>query len=287
MMNFIKRNKKQNKLKGIPKIYYFNLDCDVDRKKFMEDQFNNYGLDYERVSQSCYTSENFYDWVTKFEDYEYLKDIVMREEGFNIPANFLRHMEFMKKWLCDTSEEYLLVMEDDYDLSLIDYWHFDWNYLLNNLPFDWEAIKLNDDNRFKIKFFLHPHGDFRCPFGAMLFKRSFVKKIVSLYYNNNGTIKSYDKRSLNMRFSSDIDKYSVDITLGNINNVYIIPLFTTEASLCTNKLTHSSIHVFGPIQRACHQWWRNERDCFTLEDFFTFYKPNDDDMTLWVNTPIL
>jgi hypothetical protein len=31
-------------------------------------------------------------------------------------------------------------MEDDTDLSLVKYWHFDWEYFMNNIPYDWDAV---------------------------------------------------------------------------------------------------------------------------------------------------
>jgi len=44
-----------------------------------------------------------------------------------IPAyalgNAVTHLEFMKKWINTKQEDYLLLMEDDYDLNLLEYWN--------------------------------------------------------------------------------------------------------------------------------------------------------------------
>jgi hypothetical protein len=52
-----------NKLKGIPSIYYLNLDFDVDRRKYMEKQFEKWNLtNVTRFSGSNYLVENYDDW---------------------------------------------------------------------------------------------------------------------------------------------------------------------------------------------------------------------------------
>ena len=273
----------KNKLKtrGMPKVYYFNLDSDHVRRDFMECQFKKYRITFERISQSCYTEKNFYEWAGKLEEYDQLSHYINPDRCFMYAANFLNHIEFMKRWLNNTDEKYLLIMEDDYDLSLIDYWHFDWKYFMDNLPADWEAVKLNNDSDRMIRFFLHPNKDFT--FGAMLFKRSMVKKIVNMYLNKRGQIIYYKKRLLNIYGIPLIDYYNVDVTLGSLNCIYTLPLFTTEASLCIDDGGNSSKDAFEPIQKTCHQWWRNERDLFTLDDFFIHDKPYDHLMTLQVN----
>jgi hypothetical protein len=292
-MNPIKRYKRNRKLKGMPKVYYFNLDSAIERKEFMESQFNDYGISYERVSQSKYVGENLEDWVHKFED----ANVVLRlnseiQNSFVYAANFLNHLEFMGSWLRSCDDEYLMVMEDDYDLSLIDYWHFDWEYLIRNLPCDWDAFKLNVDNPFIMKFFVHPvEKPGFSGFGAMIFKRSFVKKILCVYCQNNGKVKNIKSRSLkNYDVDTTVNAYNVDSTLTRIGSVYTAPLITTEASLCRTSDDvlgkNSSIEVFKPIQHACHQWWRNERHLFSLDDFFYYNKPNDEAMTIHLGSQI-
>jgi len=289
-MNNLKNMFKKRKLKNMPKVYYFNLDEETQRKNYMELQFAKYSIEYERVSQSNYTIKNINDWICKFEDSKLLLSLIDKEPECCIyPANFISHMEFMKDWLRKTNDSYLLVMEDDYDLSLIDYWHFTWNYLIANLPCDWEAFKLNDDNRDEIKFFIHPVN--KCGlanFGATLFKREYVKKILNAYYTLEGKIKTPKKRSIN-NWSDDHSFYSycVDSVLTRFGTVYTAPLITTEASLCdsikTSDKDNSSKEMFLPIQHACHQWWRNEKHLFSLSDFFYYNKPNDSNMTIVIN----
>lgn len=42
------------KLIGMPKVYFFNLDNRQDRQKWMVKQFEKYNIEYERVSGTKY-----------------------------------------------------------------------------------------------------------------------------------------------------------------------------------------------------------------------------------------
>ena len=127
----------KNKLKGLPPVYYINLDNRTDRREYMESQFDYWGIvDYHRVSASKYLASKFDEW----------KYLISNEKGYELNpmynANFITHLEMIKNWLETTNDEYMIMMEDDYDLSLIEYWNFDWDYLMNHIPFDWDCIQL-------------------------------------------------------------------------------------------------------------------------------------------------
>ena len=45
------KNKSKFKLEGIPHIYYINLDDQTERREYMEEQFDHWGItNYTRVS---------------------------------------------------------------------------------------------------------------------------------------------------------------------------------------------------------------------------------------------
>jgi hypothetical protein len=49
-----------NKLKGIPHIYYFNLDNRTDRREWMENQFKSWNIqNYTRISGSKYLGSKY------------------------------------------------------------------------------------------------------------------------------------------------------------------------------------------------------------------------------------
>jgi len=118
----------KNKLNNIPHVYYLNLDNREDRKRYMERQFLYWGIkNYTRVSTSNFLASKSKEWSH-----------LIYGEVKNIPAyvvgTAISHFEVLKNWLNTTNDEYVILMEDDYDLNLIRYWHFDWR------KFFWSSV---------------------------------------------------------------------------------------------------------------------------------------------------
>ena len=53
----------KNKLKGIPPIYYINLEHRTDRREHMEIQFDYWGIqNYNRINASKFLPSNYDKW---------------------------------------------------------------------------------------------------------------------------------------------------------------------------------------------------------------------------------
>ena len=146
----------ENKLKGLPKIYYLNLDSRKDKADWMESQFEKYKIsNYERYSASSYKASEFDSWkhlVIGCQEKIYKQEKRHRVEC----ASSMSTLDMIRHWLTTSDDPYCILMEDDYDLYPIDYWHFDWEYLMNNIPYDWDCIQLGFENMHTIPCFLHP-----------------------------------------------------------------------------------------------------------------------------------
>ena len=98
-------------------------------------------------------------------------------------------------------------MEDYYDFSFIEYWHFDWRYLMNRIPYDWDSIQMSFENPTIIPCFLHPilsgHG-----VGASLINRKYVEKLLSLHYKDGkfDLSKKIPKVVLRVKHFADVSK---------------------------------------------------------------------------------
>ena len=267
----------KNKLKGLPPVYYINLDNRTDRREYMESQFDYWGIvDYHRVSASKYLASKFDEW----------KYLISNEKGYELNpmynANFITHLEMIKNWLETTNDEYMIMMEDDYDLSLIEYWNFDWDYLMNHIPFDWDCIQLGFEAFNYIQFFLHP----KIPatyFGACMINRYYAEKLIRLYIKNNKFIidnEANDIRHLKKGHARGTSDYSICEN----GRIYCIPLipqnpkFLSYESFYSHNCDQDFLHVHKTYELYYH-WWKNEHHKFTLEDFFTYGKPNDWEMT--------
>lgn len=109
------KNKSTYKLKGLPEIYYINLDDQPDRAKYMEDQFKYWEIErYTRIS--AYDGRDDRD----------LGDILKGRYPDNMSSGEVgcvtSHLKAMKYWLENSDENCLLIMEDDCDLEVVKHW---------------------------------------------------------------------------------------------------------------------------------------------------------------------
>ena len=263
----------QDKLKGLPTIYYVNLDHRTDRRQYMETQFFLWNIrNYKRISATKYLSTEDNEWGHLVLDKEV-------EFGSAAVGDSITHIEMIKDWLETTDEEYLIIMEDDYDLSLIEYWNFDWDYLMNHIPENWDCIQLGYENVDMLFFYLHPvhhnHG-----FGPCLINRDYAKKLIKLHYING-------KFKLNLK-SNDIRKKKiygmVDTFILQGGKTYSLPLITNNPDLGSDFDPNGEPRGwFKNCRDLYYDWWKNEHHKFSLEEFFSYGKRNDYKMTRKVN----
>ena len=269
------------KLVGIPHIYYINLEDRTDRKEFMENQFKNLGIEnYTRVNASEFLKNDISTWEDKIH-FPHSIPVHTNSFGMNYRRSAciaLTHIETIRKWVEETSEECMIIMEDDNDLRLVKYWHFDWQYFMNNIPYDWDAVQLMYNAHKVIYCFLHPKTEITWN-GPLLINRDYAKKLISLYYfrgkYNFG--KKMNRRDF-LFYNLNGSKYryvDVDDFLGFNGKVYQLPLFTTNPYLDTLFKHHHANST-----KAHLMWWTELRDKFTLEDFFTYGKPYDYQMKI-------
>jgi len=258
-----------NKLKGMPKVHYFNLDNRTDRRDWMEKQFSKYGIDYERISGTKYLASKNKEW----------KHLLLNPSEYKllvpIAANAISHLDFLKRWLKESDDPYVLLMEDDYDLSLIEYWHFDWNYMMEHVPYDWDCLLLGFENPSGIPFHLHPIEPGH-DFGPVLVRREYVEKIVDLHcvgdqYNlNHSNANAVWNRNKDGSGSGTVDYFMV-----HGGRTYCLPLITINAnfgSFENNSVIQRYHRQDGDInaRNTYYFWWRHQRDLHSLEDFFTY-----------------
>lgn len=261
------------KLQGLPKIYYFNLDNRTDRRDYMESQFDRWGItDYERVSGTKYLASDVNNWIHLVEG-----NIYLHGDMPEVTANAMTHIEFFVWWLQNTTDYSLIIMEDDCDLNLIEYWHFDWQYLMKHIPYDWDCIQLGYESQIQINFFLSPKQSVRSYFGPCLLNRKYVEKLVHLHYRNGRFL--FDQQVNNYQLLIEGGSTTVDYFVAENGRTYCVPLITVNNDLGSyeNNLPHYLEHHVK-CREIYYDWWQNERDNFSIEEFFVYGKPNDDMM---------
>ena len=110
------RNKAVYKLKGLPPIFYINIDAQTDRAQYMEEQFKYWEIEnYTRISAYDGREDDLSD-ILKGR----YPDMMSSGEVGCVTS----HLKAIKHWMETSDSPYAIIMEDDCDISIVKYWNF-------------------------------------------------------------------------------------------------------------------------------------------------------------------
>jgi len=122
-----------DKLKNFPSVNYVSLYESIDRRNFMNSQFEYYGI--SRVN--CFVTDRYnnvkHELVTE--------GLGLTDTGDMIGVT-ISHLNMIRHWYTTCDEEYAIFCEDDISFESINYWNFTWDDFIQNLPPDWECVQL-------------------------------------------------------------------------------------------------------------------------------------------------
>ena len=128
------KNKALFKLKNIAPVYYINLDAQPERKEYMEQQFDYWGIEnYTRISAYDGREDDLSDIIKG----RYPEDMTSGEIGCTTS-----HLKAIKHWMETSDSSYAIFMEDDVDISIAKFWSFNWADFMAHVPYDWDVVQL-------------------------------------------------------------------------------------------------------------------------------------------------
>jgi len=263
-----------NKLKGIPPVVYMNLDHRTDRKEHIENQLNNWGVtDYSRWSSSRFSTDKIDQWRHK------LDLMLLAPSDASIVMN---EFTLLIEWYQSGISEHLVVMQDDLSLDLIQYWPFDWQMIMNRLPYNWDIVQFYHCHDHHITMHLNPR-EWHCSSAAcFMVNRFFVEKLIKQHVQPDGSFKLdnnlRDLRVHRESYSSD------DFLLYQIGKSYTLPLFCLEQKLAIDQDNkNTSDEEYDPIISAYHnkiydimatscikKWWEEKSDKYTADQILSY-----------------
>jgi|TARA_B100000902_G_scaffold267703_1_gene253746 hypothetical protein len=169
------RNKSIDKLKGFPKVLWINLDRVPQRRAYMEEQLNYWGLsDNHRISG-----------VDGDEYEEYLKGSVPHNMNKGEIACVMSHLNALRYFVEETDLNEIFIMEDDIDLSTVKHWTFTWKDVRKRLPINWDCLQLTIINPNGITLKLHQRfiNDFSA--AGYLITRHHATKVLRCHQRGN------------------------------------------------------------------------------------------------------
>lgn len=249
------KNKSAYKLEGLPPIYYINLDEHVSRKDYMEDQFLKWDIkNYTRISAHDGRGDNdLRDQLVG----SYPNLMTSREVGCTIS-----HLKALKHWLenSDESEDVLMMMEDDCDLSTAAHWGFTWNEFYEAAPYHFDVIQLAIINpaELHVKMHLRFVNDFST--ACYIVKRHHAEKLVELHCCE-------DKYRLDQKVKP---RAVADDLIYNSGLTFSLPMFSYKIALGSSI---HDVHV-NTFHKSSHdgmwEFWKNQSP--NIEDWSKFFE---------------
>ena len=140
-------NKALYKFKGLPPIYYLNLDEQPERRDYMEEQFKYWEIEnYTRIS--AYDGRDGRDLGDILKG-RYPDSMSSGEVGCTT-SHLKAMVEFLK-----TNSPCALIMEDDCDISTASYWPFEWKNFFAKIPYDYDVVQLAIINPASVHLHMH------------------------------------------------------------------------------------------------------------------------------------
>tara|TARA_R110000868_G_scaffold48368_1_gene157223 strand:+ start:8525 stop:9334 length:810 start_codon:yes stop_codon:yes gene_type:complete len=251
------KNKSLYKLNGIPPIYYINLDKSEDRKEYMEDQFQYWGIEnYTRISGYDGTQDDLSDILKG----KYPNDMNSKDVGC-----CTSHLKAIKYWYDNSDTSCALIMEDDCDLSVIKYWPFTWKDFYSKIPFDYDIVQLAIINTGSLYIRLHKRFVNDYSTACYLITRHHAKKLLNLCYRDGKYKLDYKAKP----------RCNSEHLLYESGNTFAIPLllYSPEQfnSLIWDKGHIDTFHV--PCREGLWKFWKNEANLIDKWDEIFDYDP--------------
>ena len=246
------KNKALYKLKGLPSIYWLNLDADKHRRQYMESQFSYWEI------------ENH----TRIEGFDGRVDDVCEHLSGRAPDNMsqneigccMSHLKAIKHFYENTTDDYALIFEDDIVLDLAKFWSFTWKDFVSKLPHDWDCVQLTTICTGDIHISLHHYfvNDFSA--AAYLITRHHAAKIMKNHVRG-------DK----FKLDNGVKPRAVsEDTIFGSGKTYSIPLFLYRLDLGSAiHPEHIDIYHKGSF-KALYEFWEKQGYQMTIDQFMNY-----------------
>jgi GR25 family glycosyltransferase involved in LPS biosynthesis len=239
----------KNKLKNFPEVNCISLNECLDRRNFLIKEFKKYNIN----KINFLISQRFAESNDKIEG------VYANTLNEGTAGCCVSHLKMIKNWVENSNEEIGFFCEDDLSLETIQYWNFDWDDFIQDLPSDWECIQLltvrNDNLSLKCRDRLW--NDWGAT--AYLLKRQYAKKIIDTYVKADNFLLQLPEPNTNIQ-------PLIENLLFTIGKTYSIPLFIENINFSSTFVKtdtdidaatlHKNNHIIA-AQKVLEMWKEN------------------------------
>ena len=246
----------KNKLANFGPVYLINLKDHTHRLEHAKNEFAKYDItDYTVIEAVDGRNSD-------------LMDIIHGRYPALKPSEIgcmTSHIKALKHWLETSDSEYAIIMEDDFSFDTVEYWNWDWDFVIKNLPTDLQILQLVMIKNDPIKFNLHKKEKFHRSIvmsyawstACYLIKRDYAKTLVKLHcVKDKYKLENYGYRN-----------QAADVILYNLGNAYSMPLFTNMLDL-KNSINHENGEFHIRSKNTIDSWWKEKASNYNKEQFF-------------------
>lgn len=244
-----------DKLKNFGPVYLINLKDKKERLSNAKKEFKKYGIENYTVIEAVDGRQSDLSHIVEGK-YPNLKP---GEIGC-----LASHIKALKHWLDTSDSDHAIIMEDDFSFDTVEYWSWDWDYVINNLPKRYDIVQLIMIQNEPIKFSMHKKDEFAVnkkmsyawSTACYIIKRDYAKSIVKEHY--------FDGK---YRFNHyGFKNQAADVILYNLGSAYSMPLFTHILDKSAINLDHEDFHVRS--RNNINSWWQKNGKLYPKEQFF-------------------
>jgi hypothetical protein len=247
-----------NKLEGLPSIYYISIEESTQRREHMFKQFAEYGI------------TNLNGLVYKrFHEYNFhLYGKYVDQLHHNSKGPVTSHLNAVRWWVENTDEDYCFIIEDDISLEPVKYWNFTWKEFYERLPKKWDVIQMSWIRQDNLEPCFRKRVETDWGACAYLIKREYAKKLIETYIKPDG----YHLEVPNRTILPIIE----NIMFTGMGTVYNFPLFTEDVYNVASTFDGTDPTIISG-QGDCHvtsheyimYWWKTKGTKLTIDEIMT------------------
>ena len=276
-----------DKLKGLPPIFYLNMDHRTERKEHLESEFSKWGItDYTRVSANRFHTSKINEWGPK------LDLMLLAPSDASIVMNEFWTFIY---WYNSGISENMILIQDDLALDLIEYWPFDWNTLYKNLPYNWDIVQFYYCHNEFLHMHLSPQIGESSSAACILINRNFVEKLMQMHLQPDGSFKLANSlRDISIPrecYSSD------DWLIYQVGKSYTLPILCLNQRLATRpdnrQEASENEEMYDEVVAQYHnklydilattvtrKWWESSSHKYSADDILSWGSPIHHEMKI-------
>ena len=217
------KNKAAYKLKGLPPLYYINIDGEPERDAYMQAQIKYWEIE-DATRISAYDGRE--DDLSGILKGKYPNNMSSGEIGCTTS-----HLKAIKHWMDTSDSPCAIIAEDDLSLETVSRWNFTWKDFYSKLPYDYDVVQLAIICTGPLHIRLHKRfvNDFST--AAYMITRHHAEKLIKFHCRGGYTGEQKYKLDQGAK-----PRAVADDLIYNSGNTFAIPLWVYKLAM------GSSIH---------------------------------------------